>query len=143
MEFGILGPVEAWVDGRPADAGHARQRAVLAVLLLDLGRAVPLEALIDRVWGEDPPRSVRNVIYGHVARLKTLVCSGQDPRVSLSRGTGGYLLQAAGPAGAGAGRGVKVSASQPNTRVVTTTRSAMPSRPSAYTRPSARRRVRP
>jgi DNA-binding SARP family transcriptional activator/tetratricopeptide (TPR) repeat protein len=95
MEFGILGPVEVWVDGRPADAGHARQRAVLAVLLLDLGRAVPLEALIDRVWGEDPPRSVRNIIYGYVARLKMLVCSGQDPGVSLSRGTGGYLLQAA------------------------------------------------
>jgi len=95
MEFGILGPVEVWVDGRPADAGHARQRAVLAVLLLDLGRVVPLEALIDRVWGEDPPRSVRNVVYGYVARLRTLVCSGQDPGVSLSRRTGGYLLQAA------------------------------------------------
>jgi hypothetical protein len=45
MEFGILGPVEVWADGRAADAGHARQRAVLAVLLLDLGRAVPLFGL--------------------------------------------------------------------------------------------------
>jgi DNA-binding SARP family transcriptional activator len=100
MEFGILGPVAVWADGRPVDAGHARQRAVLAVLLLDLGRAVPLEVLIDRVWGDDPPRSVRNVVYGYVARLKVLIATGQDAdgpkaNVSLSRHPGGYLLKAA------------------------------------------------
>jgi DNA-binding SARP family transcriptional activator len=94
MEFGVLGPVEVWRDGRPADAGHARQRAVLAVLVLDAGRAVPLEVLIDRVWGEQPPRSVRNVVYGYVARLKALIAGGRDPGVDLSRRSGGYLLQA-------------------------------------------------
>jgi len=99
MEFGVLGPVEVWADGRPVDAGHARQRAVLAVLLLELGRAVPLEVLIDRVWGDDPPRSVRNVLYGYVARLKALMATGPDAdgpkaNASLSRHPGGYLLQA-------------------------------------------------
>jgi DNA-binding SARP family transcriptional activator/tetratricopeptide (TPR) repeat protein len=94
MEFGVLGPAEIWVNGRSVDAGHARQRAVLAVLLLEAGRAVPLEALIDRVWGDDPPRSVRNVVYGYVGRLKALITSGQDPEVTLSRRPGGYLLQA-------------------------------------------------
>jgi DNA-binding SARP family transcriptional activator len=38
MEFGLLGPVEVWADGRAVAAGHARQRAVLAVLLLEAGR---------------------------------------------------------------------------------------------------------
>jgi DNA-binding SARP family transcriptional activator len=95
MEFGLLGPVEVRVNGRPAFAGHARQRAVLAVLLLDAGRAVPVEVLIDRVWGEEPPRSARSVVYGYVARLRALIASGQDPGVSLSRRPGGYLLQAA------------------------------------------------
>jgi tetratricopeptide (TPR) repeat protein len=94
MEFGVLGPVVVWVGGRAVDVGHARQRAVLAVLLLDAGRAVPLDVLIDRVWGEDPPRSVRNVVYGYVGRLKALIASGQDPDVTLSRRAGGYLLQA-------------------------------------------------
>jgi DNA-binding SARP family transcriptional activator len=77
MEFGVLGPVEVWLDGRTVDAGHARQRAVLAVLALEAGRPVPAEVLIDRVWGEDPPRSVRNVLYGYVTRLKALIASGQ------------------------------------------------------------------
>jgi DNA-binding SARP family transcriptional activator/tetratricopeptide (TPR) repeat protein len=94
MEFRVLGPVEVWVDGRPVDAGHARQRAVLAVLVLDAGRVVPLEALIDRVWGEDPPRSVRNVVYGYVARIKALLADGNEPGVSLCRHPGGYLLSA-------------------------------------------------
>ena len=96
MEFGVLGPVEVWLDGRAIAAGHARQRAVLAVLLLDAGRAVPAEVLIDRVWGEDPPRSVRNVVYGYVARLRALIADGHDPAVTLSRRPGGYAL-VAGP----------------------------------------------
>jgi len=94
MEFGVLGTVEVWADGRTVDAGHARQRAVLAVLLLDAGRAVPAEVLIDRVWGADPPPSVRGVVYGYVARLRGLIAGGRDPGVSLSRRPGGYLLQA-------------------------------------------------
>jgi DNA-binding SARP family transcriptional activator len=103
MEFRVLGPVEVWLDGRAVDAGHARQRAVLAVLLLDAGRAVAAEVLIDRVWGQDPPHSVRNVLYGYVARLKALIASGQDPGVSLSRRPGGYLLRA-GPGQVDLGR---------------------------------------
>jgi DNA-binding SARP family transcriptional activator len=93
VEFGVLGPVEVWVDGRPVDAGHARQRAVLAVLVLEAGRVVPLEVLIDRVWGEDPPRSARNVVYGYVGRLKALLAAAPDSGVTLSRQAGGYLLQ--------------------------------------------------
>jgi DNA-binding SARP family transcriptional activator len=94
MEFGVLGPVEVWANGRTVYAGHARQRAVLAVLVLGLGRAVPAETLIDRVWGEDPPGSVRNVVYGYVARLRALIADGQDPSVTLSRRAAGYQLQA-------------------------------------------------
>jgi DNA-binding SARP family transcriptional activator len=94
VEFGVLGPVEVRIAGRAADAGHARQRAVLAVLLLDLGRVVTPELLIDRVWGHDPPVSVRNVLYGYVARLRAVMTDPADPGVALARGQGGYLLHA-------------------------------------------------
>jgi len=94
VEFGILGPVEVQVAGQATDTGHPRQRAVLAVLLLDLGLVVPPELLIDRVWGEEPPASVRNVLYGYVARLRAILASASDPRVTLARRPGGYLLQA-------------------------------------------------
>src|ERR1700759_2249874 len=76
------------------DAGHARRRAVLAVLMLDLGRAVPVPVLVDRVWGETPPASALNTMYGYVARLKAVIAKASDPHVTLSRRHGGYLLQA-------------------------------------------------
>jgi DNA-binding SARP family transcriptional activator/tetratricopeptide (TPR) repeat protein len=94
MEFRVLGPVEIRAGDQLIDAGHARRRAVLAVLLLDLGRPVPAETLIDRVWGNDPPASVRNLLYGYVARLRTALASALDDAVTLSRGSGGYRLQA-------------------------------------------------
>jgi DNA-binding SARP family transcriptional activator/tetratricopeptide (TPR) repeat protein len=94
VEFGVLGPVEVRVAGQVADAGHPRQRAVLAVLLLDLGRVVPTELLIDRVWGGDPPTSVRNVLYGYVGRLRAVIADATDPEATLARRRGGYVLQA-------------------------------------------------
>jgi DNA-binding SARP family transcriptional activator/tetratricopeptide (TPR) repeat protein len=94
VEFGVLGPVEVRVAGQVTDAGHTRQRAVLAVLLLDLGRVVPTELLIDRVWGASPPNSVRNVLYGYVGRLRALIAGAADPEATLERRRGGYVLQA-------------------------------------------------
>jgi DNA-binding SARP family transcriptional activator len=94
MEFAVLGPVDVWLAGRPVEAGHAKQRAVLAVLLLEMGRVVPLEVLIERVWGEAPPRSARNSAYRYVGQLRGLVASAQDPAITLCRRRGGYLLQA-------------------------------------------------
>ena len=94
MEFGVLGPVELRIRGEIADAGHARQQCVLAVLLLNLGRVVPTGELIDRVWGEDPPASVRNVLYTYIGRLRTVIAASGDPEVTLARRQGAYLLQA-------------------------------------------------
>ena len=50
MDFRLLGPVELWYRGRPVDIGHAKQRTVLAVLLVEAGRPVSAGTLIDRVW---------------------------------------------------------------------------------------------
>jgi DNA-binding SARP family transcriptional activator len=57
VEFRILGPLEVRLADQGVDIGHARQRSVLAVLLLDLGQVVPMERLIDRVWARSrrPP----------------------------------------------------------------------------------------
>jgi DNA-binding SARP family transcriptional activator/tetratricopeptide (TPR) repeat protein len=94
LEFRVLGPVEVESAGERVEIGHARQRAVLAVLLLDLGRVVPMELLIDRIWGDDPPATVRNVIYGYVARLKAALAGAGEPGAELRRRAGGYLLEA-------------------------------------------------
>ncbi|MFD8493694.1 BTAD domain-containing putative transcriptional regulator [Amycolatopsis sp. NPDC059657] len=87
----LLGPVEAVIDGEPADLGHPRQRCVLAVLLANANTLVTVDALIDRVWGQDPPASVRNTLYAHIARLRRAL-AGTD-EIRIGKRSGGYLAE--------------------------------------------------
>ena len=89
-EFGVLGAVEARIDGRPVDLGHARQRCVLGVLLVEAGRPVPIDQLIDRVWGEDVPQRAAGALYSYLSRLRRALADA--PEVGIKRQPGGYLL---------------------------------------------------
>ena len=57
MEFAILGPLTVRQDGHELTLGPAKQRALLAVLLLHAGETMTKERLINALWGERPPRS--------------------------------------------------------------------------------------
>jgi DNA-binding SARP family transcriptional activator/tetratricopeptide (TPR) repeat protein len=93
MEFRLLGGIEAVADdGRPVNLGPARQRSVLAALLLDAGRAVPTEQLVHRVWGYTAPRRARETLYSYLSRLRPTL-SGSD--ATLARGPDGYALAVA------------------------------------------------
>lgn len=95
MEFVVLGPVELHgADGAVVDPGPAKQRTVLAALLVDAGRWVAVETLIDRVWGEDLPAHVRPSLYAYVARIRRMLAATATPQeeAQLRRGPGGYLL---------------------------------------------------
>jgi DNA-binding SARP family transcriptional activator len=89
VSFRLLGDVEADVEGRSIDLGHARQRCVLAVLLVEVNRAVPAEQLLDRVWADRPPQRRRAALWTYVSMLRQ-VFSGTDVR--LERRSGGYAL---------------------------------------------------
>ncbi|WP_329351040.1 tetratricopeptide repeat protein [Streptomyces sp. NBC_01261] len=73
--------------GSPVDLGPAKRRTVLAALLVDAGRWVPAETLIDRVWGEAPPAQVRATLYAHVARIRRVLAE-TGPRLSALSGGG-------------------------------------------------------
>ena len=68
----LSGPVEVLVRETPVDLGPPQRRAVLAALAVDAGRPVPIEVLIDRIWGADPPTGARRALYAHIARLRRL-----------------------------------------------------------------------
>ncbi|MFC4063996.1 BTAD domain-containing putative transcriptional regulator [Actinoplanes subglobosus] len=88
MRFGILGPVRAeQADGTPIPLGGPRLRALLAMLLLDAGRPVPIDRLIDGLYGDEPPAGVANALQSQVSRLR------QSLPVEL--GPAGYRLAAA------------------------------------------------
>jgi DNA-binding SARP family transcriptional activator/tetratricopeptide (TPR) repeat protein len=94
VEFRVLGPVELTVDGTTVAVGHPRQRCVLAVLLVDANRGLAAEEIIDRVWGEDPPVRVRNVLSGYVTRLRSAI-TAVTSEVELGRSGAGYRLRVA------------------------------------------------
>ena len=89
IEFLVLGPLEVRVDGISVPLGGAKQRVVLAVLLLHANEVVPLERMIDEVWGEDPPASAAHTVEGYVSRLRPLV---EPQGAVLARRGAGYRL---------------------------------------------------
>lgn len=95
MRFGILGPLQLG-DGA-ATVTAARERILLAVLLLNPGRVVAVDELVDAVWGEDPPSTARGQLQSCVSRLRrTLLAAGFPPDV-LATDPAGYLARVAPP----------------------------------------------
>jgi predicted ATPase/DNA-binding SARP family transcriptional activator len=89
----VLGPVEAWVDGRQVALGGQRPRSLLAVLALMRSRVVSSERLIDELWGEEPPGRARDTLQVLVSRLrKALTEAGADGERLVGR-AGGYVLE--------------------------------------------------
>src|SRR2546430_9353181 len=70
MRFAILGPLEVVADGRQLPLGGPQQRALLAVLLLNAGRVVSTDRLVESLWGDEPPSSARSLLQGCVAGLR-------------------------------------------------------------------------
>ncbi|WP_326690363.1 MULTISPECIES: BTAD domain-containing putative transcriptional regulator [unclassified Streptomyces] len=91
-EYTVLGDIGLRVDGRPVGLGHLRQRTVLAVLLVEDGRAVTADQLAERVWGEPLPGSFRSTLYGYISRLRGLLAA--TGAGGIVKGQGGYRLQA-------------------------------------------------
>jgi len=89
VDFRLLGPVELWHDGQRVELGHARQRCVLAVLLVEAGQVVPAATLLDRVWGHEPPDGGLSVLYAYVTRLRKVLAR---VGVAVTRRSRGYLL---------------------------------------------------
>ena len=71
MRFGVLGALAAWTeDGRLVEVREAKVRALLADLLLSLGRPVPAGQLIDDLWGADLPVHPAGALQSKVSRLR-------------------------------------------------------------------------
>jgi DNA-binding SARP family transcriptional activator len=94
----VLGPVEVHRDGVALDLGGPQQRAVIAHLAIDVGRVVSVERLIDRLWGEEPPRTPLGTLQSYVSRLRRAVeparVAGAAPQVLVSEAPG-YVLRLA------------------------------------------------
>src|SRR4051812_39014446 len=74
------------------DLGGPKQRAVLALLLLEPGAVVPLDRIIDRIWGDSPPPRPEVSVRGYVSNLrKALVACGFDADSAIGFRDRGYV----------------------------------------------------
>ncbi|MEN3356754.1 MAG: hypothetical protein V7637_736 [Mycobacteriales bacterium] len=91
-DFRILGPLEVWLGAGRLRLRGRRQEKVLAALLVDAGRVVPLARLVDAGWEGEPPATARHQVQDLVTRLRrALVAGGAAPDV-LRTESGGYVL---------------------------------------------------
>jgi DNA-binding SARP family transcriptional activator len=84
VEFGILGALEVRVGGAPVALGGPRERALLAVLLLNANELVPTDRLVDELWGEEPPRAAVKTVQVYVSRWRKVL--GADAIVTSPAG---------------------------------------------------------
>ena len=91
MEFRILGPLEVSRDGEAAHIAGAKERALLALLLLHANESVSSDRLVDELWSGRPPRTARKSLQVRIAGLRRVL----GDEVVATRGDG-YAVSVVG-----------------------------------------------
>jgi DNA-binding SARP family transcriptional activator len=97
VQFSLLGPVRALRGQAELDAGPRQQRAILALLLVRANQLVTVDAMIELLWGQDPPGSSVNIIHKYIGCIRRLLEPGLAARASgrwLTRHGEAYRLAA-------------------------------------------------
>jgi predicted ATPase/DNA-binding SARP family transcriptional activator len=76
FEIRVLGPFEIFVAGQAVAVSGSKRHGLLAMLALRRGRVIPVDELIDALWGEELPAAPRNALQHHVARLRAVLGQG-------------------------------------------------------------------
>jgi DNA-binding SARP family transcriptional activator len=88
VEFRLLGPLEVRDGDRSLPLAGAKQRALLALLLLNANRVVSRDRLIDELWGDEPPETAVQSVQVYVSRLRKILLRDtlrtQPPGYSLA-----------------------------------------------------------
>jgi predicted ATPase/DNA-binding SARP family transcriptional activator len=92
MQFGILGPLEVRNEAAPVRVPGAKERALLADLLVNAGRLVSADRLVEDLWGDEPPGNPANTLQGRVSALRRALGPGGSGRLVTS--PPGYRLDA-------------------------------------------------
>jgi DNA-binding SARP family transcriptional activator/tetratricopeptide (TPR) repeat protein len=90
LEFSLLGPVLVRRGDEVLSVPAGKQRALLAALLLNDGRVVPVGELIDVLWGSAPPPSARASLHNYVKRLRKVL--GDSGHRVVRTHPPGYLI---------------------------------------------------
>lgn len=90
VRFGLLGPISVVNGGVEVDAGPPQQRGVLALLLLNKGRQVSLDQIVNALWCPQAPRSAVVTTRTYISRLRRALADGVE--VEITSAGDGYRL---------------------------------------------------
>jgi DNA-binding SARP family transcriptional activator len=76
MEFRILGPLEVRDGDRAISVGGGRQRALLALLVLNANETVSTDRLVEELWGGLAPATAPKVVQNHISQLRRTFADG-------------------------------------------------------------------
>jgi DNA-binding SARP family transcriptional activator/WD40 repeat protein len=93
MEFRILGSLKALDEGRAVTPRGAKQRALLALLLLHANETVSIDRLIDDLWGESPPTTAAKTVQVHISQLRKALAGGNGSDSVIVTRDHGYELK--------------------------------------------------
>ena len=88
MEYRVLGPLEVHNGQGSLPLAGAKQRALLALLLVHANHVLARDRLIDELWGDHPPKTAVQSLQVYISRLRKLL----PPETLLTRAPG-YLLE--------------------------------------------------
>ena len=91
MHIRVLGPIDITAGDREIRLAGQRQRALLAALVLDHGKVVPVARLVDALWDGCPPATARTKIHAHVSALRHAF--GDHGTEMLTTCAPGYMLR--------------------------------------------------
>ena len=88
MDFRLLGPLEVLRDQVPVPIAAGKQRALLAILLLNANRTVARDRIVDELWGDDAPDSAQKMVQIHVSQVRKAL-----PESRLHTRHPGYVIE--------------------------------------------------
>ena len=86
----MLGPLAVDADGREVHVAGSHRRRLLALLASRPGRMLSVDAIIDALWGEDPPPTAGKTVQSHVVRLRRSLAAADAELIETVHG--GYRL---------------------------------------------------
>jgi DNA-binding SARP family transcriptional activator len=96
LNFGLLGPLQMRADDVVVPLGTPKQRAVLAMLLMNRNRPVAVDSLLLAAWEDAPPSGARASIHSYMSNLRGLLNSvGVDGKAVLAKVPPGYAINVA------------------------------------------------
>ncbi|WIM87223.1 BTAD domain-containing putative transcriptional regulator [Candidatus Mycobacterium wuenschmannii] len=91
-QFGVLGPLQVLVGAKSVPLGTPKQRAVLAMLIVNANRPVSIDSLISAAWDQRPPEGARATLHAYISNLRRLMSDAGIDRSVLLSTPPGYQL---------------------------------------------------